>query len=84
MLVIYTDLDGTLLDHETYSFDAARQALDRLQAQAIPLIFCTSKTRSETEMWRARMQNAHPFIVENGGALFVPAGYFSISFQATA
>ena len=25
---IYTDLDGTLLDHETYSAEAARTVLD--------------------------------------------------------
>ena len=84
MLVVYSDLDGTLLDHETYSFDAARQALDRLQAHAVPLIFCTSKTRAETEIWRARLDNTHPFIVENGGALFIPQGYFPMNLQAPA
>jgi len=85
MLVVYTDLDGTVLDHETYSFDAARPALDRLREQQVPLIPCTSKTRAETEMWRARLQNPHPFIVENGGALFVPEGYIPMNLlHATA
>ncbi|MCK7489540.1 MAG: HAD hydrolase family protein [Anaerotruncus sp.] len=37
---------------------------------------CTSKTRTETEGWRSVLKNDHPFIVENGGAVFVPEGYF--------
>lgn len=40
------------------------------------MIFCTSKTRAEVKMLRRAMGNAHPFIVENGGAIVIPAGYF--------
>lgn len=75
-LVVFTDLDGTLLDHSTYSFEPARPALDALAAAGVPVVFCTSKTRAETERWRGSLGNAHPFIVENGGAAFVPEGYF--------
>ena len=35
-LVLFSDLDGTLLDHESYSFDAARPALDRLRREDVP------------------------------------------------
>ncbi|MFN8009702.1 MAG: HAD-IIB family hydrolase [Terriglobia bacterium] len=77
--IIYSDLDGTLLDHETYSFDQAQPALDALHHLRIPLIFVTSKTRSEVEEWRARLGNREPFIVENGGGIFVPEGYFPFS-----
>jgi mannosyl-3-phosphoglycerate phosphatase len=76
MLLLFTDLDGTLLDHHTYSFDAALPALEKARALSIPVIFCTSKTRAETEAWRTRLRNTHPFIVENGGALYVPDGTF--------
>lgn len=75
-LVVFTDLDGTLLDADTYRYDAARPALDRLCEQEIPLIFCTSKTRAEVEPLRKKLDNHHPFIVENGGALYIPEGYF--------
>ena len=78
-LIIFSDLDGTLLDHETYSFEAARPALEALREANVPLILCTSKTRPETERWRQTLDNAHPFIVENGGAVFVPEGYFGAS-----
>ncbi len=74
--IIFSDLDGTLLDHKTYSFEPARTALEALLEAGIPLVFCTSKTRLETERWRRALANIHPFIVENGGAVFVPEGYF--------
>ncbi len=75
-LVIFTDLDGTLLDHETYSEEPARPALERVRQLGVPLIFCSSKTRAEIEPLRRRLHNRHPFIVENGGAVFIPKGVF--------
>ena len=71
-LIIFTDLDGTLLDHYIYSFDAAREALEKINVAKIPLIFCSSKTRAEIEMWRKKLGNHYPFISENGGAIFYP------------
>lgn len=73
-LLVFSDLDGTLLDHATYSFDAARQAIDSLRRKQIPLILTTSKTRLETEMWRERLGNNDPFIFENGAAFVLPPG----------
>jgi mannosyl-3-phosphoglycerate phosphatase family protein len=75
--VIFTDLDGTVLDHETYSFSAAMPALELLREKCIPLVFCSSKTRAEIEIWRKRLGNHHPFISENGGGIFVPLSYFA-------
>jgi mannosyl-3-phosphoglycerate phosphatase len=77
--LVFTDLDGTLLDHASYSFEPARPALRALEEKGVPLVLCTSKTRAETERWRQALGNTHPFIVENGGAVFVPRGYFSFS-----
>jgi mannosyl-3-phosphoglycerate phosphatase len=76
MLVVFTDLDGTLLDEETYSWKAAEPALVLLRERGIPWVIVTSKTRAEVEVLRERMDNRHPFIVENGGAAFIPSGYF--------
>lgn len=75
-LVVFTDLDGTLLDAASYRYDQARPALDRLRDSAVPLVICTSKTRAEVEPLRKELDNRDPFIVENGGALYVPQGYF--------
>ena len=74
--VIFTDLDGTLLDSGTYSFSAALPALMELKKRDIPLVICSSKTRVEIEHWRAKLGNGHPFISENGGGIFIPKGYF--------
>jgi mannosyl-3-phosphoglycerate phosphatase len=79
--VIFTDLDGTLLDQDSYSFEDALPALRLLRKKRIPLVFSSSKTRSEIEFYREKMENNHPFISENGGAVFVPKGYFSFSFS---
>ena len=48
MAVVYTDLDGTLLDHHTYAFDEALGAIKALKDRGIPIVPCTSKTRAET------------------------------------
>jgi len=81
-ILVFTDLDGTLLDHRTYSFEPARPALNRLGTLGIPLIICTSKTRAEVEPIRTALGNSDPFVVENGGAVFIPEGQFSIEFQS--
>jgi len=75
-LLVFTDLDGTLLDHHTYSFEKALPALKLLRKKEIPLILCSSKTRAEMEVCRKKLKNTHPFIPENGGAVFVPRKYF--------
>lgn len=81
--LVFTDLDGTLLDHETYSFEPALPALKALKERHIPLIICTSKTRAEIEQVRTELHNSHPFISENGGAIFIPKSYFPFTFPFT-
>lgn len=79
--VVYTDLDGTLLDHETYSFHPAKEALELLEKKGVPLVICTSKTRAEIEFVRKLLGNTEPFISENGGGIFIPEGYFNPGFE---
>ena len=71
-LIVFTDLDGTLLNHYSYSFEKAKEALGKISSAHIPLIICTSKTRAEIEVWRKKLRNDAPFISENGGAIFFP------------
>jgi mannosyl-3-phosphoglycerate phosphatase len=71
---VFTDLDGTLLRHEDYGWEPARDALALLERRGIPLVIASSKTREEIEAWRARLGIGAPFISENGGALHVPPG----------
>lgn len=76
--IIFTDLDGTLLDVK-YSYKEALPALNKIKE--IPLIFSSSKTRAEIEYQRKRLKNVHPFISENGGAIFIPDNYFDFKFD---
>jgi mannosyl-3-phosphoglycerate phosphatase len=81
-IVVFTDLDGTLLDARTHSARDAKKALDLLAAAEIPLVFCSSKTRAEIEWLQQELGVRHPFICENGGGVFVPAGYFTFDLPA--
>lgn len=67
--IVFTDLDGTLLDHHDYGYAAARPALDRLRAAEIPLILNSSKTRDEISLLRSELEIDAPFVVENGGVV---------------
>ncbi|HKJ67682.1 MAG TPA: mannosyl-3-phosphoglycerate phosphatase [bacterium] len=78
--VVFTDLDGTLLDLLNQSPIPALPALSQLHEQSIPVIFCSAKTRAEQEAIREDLGITDPFIVENGGAIFIPRAYFSFSF----
>jgi len=81
-LVIFTDLDGTLLD-EKYSFEKALPALEIIRQNGVPLILCSSKTRIEIEYYRKKLINSHPFISENGGGIFIPKHYFDFSLRSS-
>jgi len=75
-LVVYTDLDGTLLDHDSYSFEPALPALQRLASLNVPVIPVTSKTMAELRVLGQALQLHGPCITENGGLIAVPEHYF--------
>jgi mannosyl-3-phosphoglycerate phosphatase len=79
--VLFTDLDGALLDGRSSSREAAAPALRALRAHGIPLILVSGKTRAEIEPLRRRLQHTDPFIVENGAAVFVPQRLFSFPLE---
>lgn len=74
-LVIFTDLDGTLLDQASYSYRGAEETLQRLHQLAIPLVLTSSKTCAELLSLQDRLGLCEAFIPENGGGIFVPAGH---------
>ncbi len=79
--VIFTDLDGTLLEYGSYSFKSALPALKLIKSKNIPLVICTSKTRAEIEFYRRLLENHDPFISENGGGIFIPENSFLNDFD---
>ena len=82
MKMIISDLDGCLLDHDTYSFKLANEALLRIKELAVPLIICSSKTRGEIELYRNRLGIYDPFIAENGGAIYIPKKDHNLTYRA--
>nr|WP_238526953.1 HAD-IIB family hydrolase [Glaciecola nitratireducens] len=70
-VLIFTDLDGTLLDHYSYEHEDAKACMERLLGHGIPIIPNTSKTFAELITLRKRLGLNGPFIVENGAAIFI-------------
>lgn len=75
-IIVFTDLDGTLLDHNDYSFTAAQPCLDFMRENDIPIIFASSKTSIEIENLCSETNFFHPYIAENGALLCMPENYF--------
>ena len=82
MLVVFTDLDGTLLEHDNYSFEAAKPSLSHLRRLQARVVLLSSKTLQEVLFWRTKIINSDPFAVENGGAVFVSEGNPSLKGKA--
>jgi len=70
-LLVFTDLDGTLLD-DAYRFTGAEAALARLAEQRIPLVLATSKTRAELKPLSAQLPGVPGLIFENGAGITCP------------
>ncbi len=72
--ILFADLDGTVLDSETYEPGPSVEALAKCRDEGIPVIFSSSKTGSEIELYHTRYasRTGWPFIAENGGGVFLP------------
>ncbi|MEM6255883.1 MAG: HAD-IIB family hydrolase [Cyanobacteria bacterium P01_D01_bin.156] len=74
-LIIFTDLDGTLLNGETYDYAATVPIIQQLKALQIPVIPVTSKTRAEVATLRQEVGLTEPFITENGSGIFIEVNH---------
>ena len=75
-ILLFTDLDGTLLDEATYSAHVSQPALKKLQEWDVSVIFCSSKTRAEQVLLQKELDIRAPFIAENGSVIVVPSVTF--------
>ncbi len=72
-LLVFTDLDGTLLDHHSYGYAPAQPALDALAQMGAGVVLASSKTAAEIAPLRDRLGLIRwPAIVENGAGLLEP------------
>jgi len=78
--LIFTDLDGTLLDHHGYSAKPADQLVARINQQSLAeIIPVTSKTYAEL-LW-LKQEIPLPFslcVTENGSVIHGPKDYFQL------
>ena len=75
-LVVISDIDGTFIDHECYSFEASIEAAKKLVVEG-QLAFATSKTAAEVlkldeDLKTAGVNIPIPYIVENGCGIYLP------------
>lgn len=72
-LIVFSDLDGTLIDHETYEFSPAQPAIDAINGLSAGLVLASSKTAAEISSLRRDIGvEAWPAIVENGAGVLPP------------
>ena len=74
--VVFTDIDGTLLDSRSPDVNKMKELVDASIQNGIHLIFCSSKTEQEQNKIKSQVYLNEPYIVENGGAIIIPANYF--------
>ncbi|NEQ53837.1 MAG: HAD-IIB family hydrolase [Leptolyngbya sp. SIO3F4] len=74
-LIIFTDLDGTLLNGETYDYAATVPIIQQLKSLKIPVVPVTSKTRVEVSTLRHDVGLTDPFVTENGSGIFVEVNH---------
>jgi mannosyl-3-phosphoglycerate phosphatase len=79
--VLFSGIDGTLVGADDKSQAATETAVSLVLSRRVPLILCAPQTRSEQEHYRRALDIPDPFIVENGGAIFVPDSYFDFDFS---
>ena len=74
-VLLITDIDGTLVAHDTYEPGPAVEAVSVLQRAGIPVVLCSAKTRAEQEALRVRLDLNDPYIVENGAGVIFPVDF---------
>ena len=68
-ILIFTDLDATLLHRDTFQFDAIKEYLKQLLSNGIFIIPNTSKTEKEILEFNNELGSSLPHIAENGAVI---------------
>ena len=68
-ILIFTELDGSLLHRDTFKFDEIKDYLKQLISKGIFIIPNTSKTEKEILEFNNELGSSLPYISENGSAI---------------
>jgi len=69
LVVIFTDLDGSLLHRDTFKFDSIKDYIKSLINSGIIIIPNSSKTEKEIEKFNEELGVELPYISENGSTI---------------
>jgi mannosyl-3-phosphoglycerate phosphatase len=70
--IVFSDLDGTLLDHHTYRYDESLRGIAILRERGVPLVLVSSKTFPEMMKIHGALELDSPLVFENGGGIAFP------------
>lgn len=76
-VVVFCRLEGSPFDPYLRPAGPSADALRTLDQQGIVVVFFSSRTRAELELVQEQLGVRHPFVSENGGAVFIRRGYWS-------
>jgi predicted mannosyl-3-phosphoglycerate phosphatase (HAD superfamily) len=79
--ILFTSLEGCLLDTNTGSWVDAQAGIDELDRRSVPWVIFSGLTRAQLDPIRRKLGHAGPFVTEHGGGLFVPQGYFPVRIE---
>jgi mannosyl-3-phosphoglycerate phosphatase len=74
--LIFTDLDGTLLDQDDFTWAAAQPALQQALERGVPIIPCSSRSFAECHALHQQMGLRGPIVFENGAGVALPKNQF--------
>ena len=79
-IVVLARLEGTPFDPYENGLDSAQAHVEPILRAGIPIVFFSMRTRAELEAIQQELGIRHPFVAEEGGALYVPQHYFGVRF----
>ena len=81
-ILIFADIDGTILDDQ-YNSAEVQPIINDLISFQTSIILTSSKTKAEIEFYREKLGINEPFVVENGSAIIIPKNYFKVKYGYT-
>jgi mannosyl-3-phosphoglycerate phosphatase len=82
-VIVFSDVDGVLLDPSESCMGRAAAAFVRLANQPVSVVLCSLKTRAELQVLQQELGLRGPFIAEAGSAAFIPHGYFPTTVESS-
>lgn len=71
--IFFTDVDGTLIDQNSYCYEDSLKGLALLKEKSVPLVLVSSKTFEEMIFFMKKLDLHNPFAFENGSGIAYPA-----------